>query len=141
MRKFLMGLILATALVSSFALAQSVPLVHGGKEGVWLPLEMSAQILADVKASDLLRLEVGELKLQLSTRLERVEVLKEAVRQSEIAETRERQLRTFAIAERDKARKDLKRWYRHPLFLILVGVVGTVVLEVAAVKIITASKD
>lgn len=102
---------------------------------------MAAEILADVKTNKLLRLKVGELELKLDTRLERIDALKEAVKHSKIAEDRERQLKELAFTERDEAVSKLSVWYRHPIFLISVGIVATVLVQIGSIKLYQTVSD
>jgi hypothetical protein len=116
-------------------------LKYEGEDGVWFPREMASRILADVKTNELLRLEVGELKLQLDTRMERIDSLKEALYQANLAEERAVDALDSAFTERDEAKAELRKWYRHPALWISVGIVGTVLLELVAVKTFQAVSD
>jgi hypothetical protein len=102
---------------------------------------MASQILADVKTNKLLRLKVDELELKLDTRLERIEAMKEAVKHSMVAEERERELKELALTERDEARAELTKWYRHPVFLISLGVAATVLVQIGSMKLYQTVSD
>jgi hypothetical protein len=102
---------------------------------------MAAQILADVKTNKLLKLKVGELKLQLDTRLERIEAVKEAEAQSRVAEERERELKELAFTERDEALEELTKWYRHPAFLVSLGVAVTILVQMGSLKLYQVVSD
>lgn len=140
--KWLMNLILCTVLlVSNSAWSQSLKLEHEGQNGIWFPEDMAAEILVDVKTTKLLKLKVGELELKLDTRLERIKAMKEAVIQSKVVEDRERQLKELAFTERDEAREKLTAWYRHPAFLISLGVAVTVLIQLGSVKLYQVVSD
>jgi hypothetical protein len=139
--KWLTSLILCTVLVSSSAWGQSLKLKYEGRDGLWFPQDMAAQILADVKTNKLLKLKVGELKLQLDTRLERIEAVKEAEAQSRVAEERERELKELAFTERDEALEELTKWYRHPAFLVSLGVAVTILVQMGSLKLYQVVSD
>lgn len=142
MTKWWASLILCILILSGSSVwGQSLKLKYEGQDGFWFPRDMALEILADVKTNKLLKLEVEELKLQLDTRLERIEQWKEALHQSEVVEERFRAAMELAFTERDEAEAKLEVWYRHPAFLITVGAVGTILLEIAAVKVLQAAGD
>ncbi len=136
-----MSLILFTVLVSVNSHAQSLKLKYEGQDGNWFPREMAQQILADVKIVPLLKLEVGELKLKLELKDERILALKDAVTHAETAEKRAVDSFEAAIHERDIAIAEVKKWYRHPALWISVGIVTTVLIQIVAVKSFQAISD
>lgn len=123
------------------AAQEIISLEHGGVKGIWTPLERSRLILADVKELEIRRKEVVDLKLQLTIRQERVDVCHERILKERRISDMSIEAVSSAEIRAEKAEAKLNKWYRHPAFWTVCGVVLTVVLEVAAIKILHVSAD
>jgi len=150
--KWLLALIscIAIGIASSSAAAQNEEgppapeakkLVLDGEEGVWLPLTMAQDALADGKKIPELEAIIVELQKKIDTRGERIEACKEAVGYEERAV--DKAMEAVAAAEQRAmlAEERLEVWYRHPGVLIGVGVVVTVVLEVVVIQVLKSVGD
>lgn len=127
---------MATATITPPSMAQEGPphpkqairLEVDGEDGVWLPLELSKEVQLDAERAPVLAAAVEGLELKLSIRGERLMGCKESVRQ----------LQSLVIRA-DQRLTELKqynaKWYRKPGVWVGVGVVATVILEVAVVSI------
>lgn len=136
-----MSLSMSLILVSESGNCQAVALEHDGKAGVWLPEDMARGVLADSKELDATKKLVEDLKAQKVLKDERILVVKEALAASEEAEKRAIMNLDTALQAKQAAEEKLNKWYRKPVFLITVGIVLTIGLEVGAVKVIQASSD
>jgi len=113
-------------------------MVHGGLEGVWYPLDMARAFQADAEELVERRFQIEDLKKRLAIKDLRIGAYKEALGFE--MQAMEKALSALQASEERaqtaEARQDA--WYRSPALWVTVGVVLTVVVEVAAVKTFTA---
>jgi len=124
-----------------------VAMEHNGKPGVWVPLETSQKMQADIEEF----LKIKERTSLLETRLElRADTISGLKTMLEISKQIEENANTTAItalkaqeaaiAEAAKIKNSKNPWWKHPALWTTIGVVLTVGLEVAAVKVIQVAQ-
>jgi len=115
---------------------ESKPLVVNGVDGVWVPKWMANDIFSDIKLVPKLEKKIEDMDSLLLLRSERIENLKIGISWAEKAEMSAYSALAASDTRAQKAESKLKVWYRHPLFLISIGVVLTVGLEVGSVAVL-----
>jgi len=120
---------------------QAVELEHDGHEGVWMPLEMSQQVLADAQELRERHLQIEDLKLQLSIKDDRIEAVKEALAYEKQAGDKALEAVELAEESRLRAEERLNKWYRHPVLWFTVGAVVIVFAEIGTYKLLQAATD
>lgn len=113
-------------------------LEHNGVRGFWFEREVALDMLADLSELPIRVREIAMLVEQLDIqdmRIERLDQMLALERSAAVAATDGLQ----QVEERAReAEQALDSWWRSPAFLITVGLVGAILLEVAAVFVLTA---
>lgn len=108
------------------------------QKGIWLPLDLAKKIQLDVEKTKLFELKLQQLDTKLEIRQERIDTCKEALRNTEKSRDKAHE----AAKELEEAVDTLENaeqvWYKKPVFWFATGVAVTVVLEVAAVALLSA---
>ena len=145
MMKWLTSLI-AFILLSSYSavsFSQSEKLVHNGIDGVWFTSEQARRILADVEELKIQRDKVSELNgtiLKLETRLElQLERIKNLKISKGLSE-KKAQIATDALNTVNISEDEQNKWYKHPALWFAAGIIVTVIVEIAAIELLTAIK-
>jgi hypothetical protein len=114
----------------------SAQLAQNGVNGMWFPMPLARCLLERITVLPLYaeRVRLYGERLVLSDRLTAIvrEQTVLAVREADLA----RGALEAAVRRAREAEEDRDRWYRSPTFLVCLGVVSTVLLEVAAVLIL-----
>lgn len=125
---------------SVFSQEKAVSLDLDGAPGVWTPLKISQQIKSDLEELKIRKAQIHTLKLTLNIRSERLKVYQDKVE----LEERIAQQAILQAKKSDNQVKQIKKkyntWYRHPLFLVGVGVLSTIAIQVVAIKTLEASR-
>lgn len=111
---------------------------HQGVPGFWFERSVALDMLADLSELPIRLREIQMLTEQLDiqdVRIERLDQMLALERSATIAATDGLQLVEERAREAEAA---LDSWWRSPAFLITVGVVSAILLEVAAVFVLTA---
>jgi len=111
-------------------------IAHEGAPGFWFRRDVALEMLADLRELPIRQRELALLNEQLELREGQVERLREMVGLER--EAVERSLEAVEAAERRASEAEASRdvWWRNPALWVAVGVVVTVLLEVAAVAVL-----
>lgn len=120
----------------SLTTEESKPFTLNGREGIWIPKDMANAIFSDINLVPKLERKVNDMDSLLTLRMERIENLKLNLSLAEKAEESAFKSLSEANLRAEKAESKLKVWYRNPLFLISVGIILTVGLEVGSIAVI-----
>lgn len=108
-------------------------------EGAWMPMWMARQMQSDVEQFQIMRPAIEKQETLLKLRVERLDIkneriiqTKEALQLSMDAEERTKGIVEAAVRAQRQAEEDLEVWYRQPAFLISVGAVSIILVEVGA---------
>lgn len=133
----LLSLLLLVSINSSAEeVEEAKDLVLDGKEGVWLPKSMADRVLSEVETVPLLEKKISDLEALLSIRSERIENLKVGISWAEKAEEGAYKALFESDRRAENAEKKLNSWYRHPAFLISLGCVLTIGVEIGSISIL-----
>lgn len=111
-------------------------LEYQGRPGFWFERSVALDMLADLSELPIRLREIQMLMEQLDIqdmRIERLDQMLVLERSAAVAATDAFQQAEERAREAEDA---LDAWWRSPLFLVAVGVVGTVLLEVAAILVL-----
>ena len=109
---------------------------HRGQSGFWFRRDVALEMLADLQELPLQRRMVSLMERELSIRGRQVERLREMVSLERTAVDRALEGLQAAARRASEAEASRDAWWRHPAFWVGLGVVFTVVLEVAAVAVL-----
>jgi len=142
---FILALVVSPPAYAAEDTTRAFELKVQGVDGVWFPAGMAKEIQADVEELRRLRPVLADQERLLGHRLERLEVkdarilqVKEALDLSMQAEERTKSVVEAAVRGQRQAEEDLDAWHRSPALWVGVGVVATVLLEVAALALFNA---
>lgn len=145
MMKWLPSLIVCILLssYSAVSFSQGKKLVQDGIDGFWFPSEQARRILADVEELKIQRDKVSELNgtvLKLESRLElQLERIKNLKVSTDLSE-KKAQIATHALNTVNISEDEQNKWYKHPVLWFAAGIVVTVIVEIAAIELLTAIK-
>jgi len=135
MRLIVLAFVLAFPAVAGAQAPERAAIEYRGEEGVWFRLDVAQRLLRDVATLPEAQLQVRLLESKLELRAAQVTDLRAAIELGDAGlETLDRLLmeqtvRAIQIEERMNA------WYRHPVFLMGVGVLLSAAVGVAIVAI------
>ena len=134
-----MGIIwLSMSLVANTAMAEDEEeseaiMERNGVPGFWFERTFALEMLESLREFEILQYEIRVMEHQLSLRTDQLERLRESL--SLERETSDRLTTELETAQQRAIEAEQRRdkWYRKPAFLISMGVIITLVLEIGAV--------
>jgi hypothetical protein len=121
-----------------FAADKMIPLEHEGVEGTWMPAPVAKKVLKDVKELRIIRPKMELLKENLQVKEERIIKWREAYVLAVAGEEAAIKGLDDCTALVIESQDEKEVWYKKPVVLIGIGVVFTIVLQVAAVAVFRA---
>lgn len=116
-----------------------------GAKGTWFPSAMTRQMLAKIEQLKELNITIDGQDALLVTKDERLAIkdqritqVKEALALSIKAEARMEAVVLAAVRGQREAEEELDSWYRSPGFLLSMGALGVVIIEVGAIVVYKA---
>jgi len=114
----------------------AIKLEHDGVVGMWMPMEMARKSLSDAKELKITKENLQLIDTKLSIKNERILYLNEIKLNLEKELSVVEESHNACLAELDEVEDP--PWYKHPALWLGVGIVLTVVVEVAAVATFNA---
>lgn len=109
---------------------------YKGVHGVWFHLEVARCLAGDVKELAKLRADtIPKLELRIKETDEAMALIREQLKLSVAEGQAASKAIEAAVRGRREAEEDMNAWYRSATFLIGMGVLATVVVEVALVLV------